>query len=47
MTARADHCLQAVNGSDQLQNKTGPWSIYFTLQGSLLSVKLDISVDCE
>lgn len=47
MTARADHCLQTVSGSGQLQNRTGPWSLYFKPQGSSPNVKLDISVGCK
>lgn len=47
MTAEAAQCPSESDDSDQNQNRTGPWSVYITPRGFSLSVKLEITLECE
>ncbi|KAM3614393.1 uncharacterized protein V6R79_013391 [Siganus canaliculatus] len=47
VNAEAARCPRKGEGSNQMQNRTGPWLVHITPRGFSLSVKLEISLECQ
>eukprot|EP00066_Takifugu_rubripes_P014540 XP_011603806.1 PREDICTED: integrin beta-1-like isoform X2 [Takifugu rubripes] len=43
----ATGCLREKDNSNQMHNRTGPWSVQLTPRGYSLGVKLEISLECQ
>lgn len=47
MNVDAAQCLRDKDDSNQMQNRSGPWSVHITPRGFSLNVKLEIALECE
>lgn len=47
MNVEAAQCPSGSDDSNQMHNRTGPWSVHITPRGFSQSVKLEIHLECE